>query len=504
MSKSNNQEKQEEIIISRPLSKSEHFFRSRTATKCFNSFQVTAIYNQNLKKNLNLFFNALRKTIIDYHISVSNVQLDSKLNSFVFHPLNSVKLGDVLEFLNPDDYITNGRINENFMKYVNDTTIFELYSQKPLFRLILVGENTLSCSFEHTIADGIVTNYFHEILVENLAFVEKQSNWDILESEYGCYKDATVTLDSELFTFSKDKKYIKNSLPPPVDLFMEDIELDYTHGDPDYHEKIIPKKYPTKWKGRFPAKFTKDIAFKLINFTPEETKQILKKCKENKVSLTSYIQIIHALTMQPVFGDKNYTTHRCAMALRRHFDSSKAPIEYKKILDDPNYKIFGTSASMGFSNNLPPIKEFSWDLVTQANKIIVDGCNNKRALNALKPFLDKADPTDYKNEELFYSQLDKAKADAVKISNLGLIKTPTYKSDNPEKNWQIKDMIFSQDMAPYASDFMLSVVSTLPGGLNFVLSYFDYSFDDFEGYDNFDHLIESLHDNMIKYSLEVN
>ncbi|KAI5966903.1 ATF1 [Candida pseudojiufengensis] len=443
---------------------------------------------------------SLRKTILDYHISVSNVYFDSDLDSFKYYPLNSVRFGDVLELVEPEGYITDGRVNEKFLKFVNKTSIFELYSQKPLFRLILLGDKTLSVSFEHTIADGLVANYFHEVFVENLAFVENELNKEFLEKEYGIFDDTNISLDSELFNFEKDQKFIKNSLPPPMDIFFEDVNLDYSYGNPLYHEKLIPIDYPTKWKGRYPAKFTDDIAFKLINFTPEETKKILIKCKEEKVSLTSYIEIIHAFTMQPVFGQKDYTTHRCAMTLRRHFNSSVAPLAYKKILDDQNYKIFGTSASMGFVLNLPPIKEFSWNLVREANKIIVDGCSNKRALNALKPWLDKADLKDPKNEDLFYSQLNKPKADAVKISNLGLIRTPNYQIDKQDKYWEIEDMIFAQDMAPYASEFMLSVVSTLTGGLNFVLSYYDFSFDDLEGYDNFDHLIDNLHDNMINYA----
>lgn len=55
------------------------------------------------------------------------------------------------------------------MKEVNDI-VFALHEDYPLFRLILVGKNDLSVVFEHIIADGVIGNDFHEILLQNLAY----------------------------------------------------------------------------------------------------------------------------------------------------------------------------------------------------------------------------------------------------------------------------------------------------------------------------------------------
>lgn len=99
----------------------------------------------------------------------------------------------------------------------------------------------------------------------------------------------------------------------------------------------------------------------------------------------------------------------------------------------------------------------------------------------------------------FEAQYNKPKADAVKISNLGFIELPEYVTKN-NKTWVISDMVFSQDMAPYASEFMLSVVSTPIGGMNFVLSYYDYSFDDVN-WENFDEFVIKLRNNMLQYAV---
>ncbi|EGW31630.1 uncharacterized protein SPAPADRAFT_56442 [Spathaspora passalidarum NRRL Y-27907] len=477
-----------DILVTRPLSFSENFFRSRTASGLYRNFQLTATYNQNLRSDLRLLFAAIRKTVIDYHLLITNVQYRSV--EYVYEPLKRLTLGNILSFTD-SKYLQNGVINEQFMKEINEIR-FKLYCQDPLFKLILVGDFDLCAVFEHTIADGLVGNYIHEILLENLAYCQEAG--EQYDSLYGSVP-ADVTFDTVLFEYKNDLKYLNHSLPPPVDIFLEDIDLDYSYGDPNFHDKVTPPGLK-KWKGRSNASVDYTLAFKLINFTPTETKHILARCKQEGVSITSYIQVIEALTLQPIYGDTEYTTHKVAMTLRRHYrDLGEATAPYNKILADKNYKILGTPAHMGFSNNHPPITEFSWDLARSINANIISGTKNTRALNQMKPFKDIADLKS-DNIEFFTSQLNKPKADAIKISNLGFINLPVYPTKTTE--WKITNMIFSQDLAPFAAEFMLSVVSTPIGGMNFVLSYCDNSFDDCP-YDNFDGLVQDLRNNMVKY-----
>ena len=490
-----------EVIISRPLSVAENFFRSRTASGFYRNFQVTATYNFDLKKNnLQLLYYALRKTLIEYPILASNVQFNEKVKTYEYELLKEIKLRDVLVMETQtysNQYLTHGVINEKFMKSANNIQ-FELYCQKPLFCLILIDEYNLSAVFEHTIGDGLVGNYFHEALLKNWARCENEGLLEKVEGEkiHAC----PDPLDSVLFSFQNDKSLIEHSLPPPMDIFLEDMDLDYTYGDNKFHERVAPATHPTKWTGRFKAQDTHEIAFKLINLTANETATILRKCKEKKVTLTPYIEIVLAYTLQPIFGDDCYATHKIAMTLRRHFTSSKAPVAYHKILNDPDYKILGTLAHMGFSENLPPITEFSWNLVQTVNMHLQHAIKNTRALNQLRLFKDTCDLTHDTNEQFFTQQLGKPKADAVKISNLGLINAEeTVGANNTsQRKLTFKNMVFSQDMAPYGSEFMLSVISTPKGGLNLVLSYYNHSFDDSK-WSNFDIFIERLKSNLMYF-----
>lgn len=482
-------------IISRPLSKSENFYRSRTATGFYKNFQVTATYSHDLTANLPLFYKALRKTILDYHILICNVFKDISLGRCIYHPIKEARLKDLL-ILKDTSYLEGSTINEKFMKEVNEI-VFDLYKNLPLFKVILVGQYDLSVVLEHTIADGVVGNYFHEIFLLNLAYVDNPSNERDYEENYGSHEasDEAINENSLIFNYEKDEARLKNNLPPPIDGFLADPSLDYTFDDPLYFDKRIPDDFPNKWPGRFPATKSFSLSFKLINFSPSETKKILECCRREKVTLTSYIEAIEALTFQPILGDDHYTSHKVAIALRRHIDHEIASEEYKLVLSDKSYKILGVLAT-SLGDNLPPIYEFSWDLVREISANLVKATQNKRLLNLMSKFINTSSELD-DNNQFFESQLGKNKADSVKISNLGFIKIPTYQVPNKEP-WTIRNMIFSQSVSPPAAELMLNVISTPQGGMNFVLSYVDDSFDDSE-FENFDGFVLKLKENILKY-----
>lgn len=483
-------------IITRPLSMSENFFRSRTATGFYKNFQVTATYSHDLTADIPLFYKALRKTILDYHILICNVFKNESISNCVYTPITHAKLKNLLNFKD-STYLDDKVINERFMKEVNDI-VFKLHENSPLFKLILVGKYDLSVVLEHTIADGVVGNYFHEIFLRNLAYVDDPSNARDYEENYGILEtsDGAIDENSLIFNYVNDKDLLKNNLPPPIDEFLADTNLDYSDNDPVYFDKVIPKKFSNKWPGRFLTIRDFSLSFKLINFSSSETGNILAACKKEQVTLTSYIEVIEALTLQPIFGDDHYTTHRVALALRRHYDPEIAKKEYKPILSDKSYKILGTLAHTGVAENLPPVHEFSWDLTRKVNANLLKTTQNTKLLNFLMPFKQMACGIE-NNIQFFESQLGKQKSDSIKISNLGFIDIPVCEISG-KLPWTIKNMIFSQSLSPPASEFMLNVISTPEGGLNFVLSYVDDSFHDTQ-FDNFDDIVVQLRENMLKF-----
>ncbi|RLV86360.1 hypothetical protein JA9_004616 [Meyerozyma sp. JA9] len=446
-------------MTSRALSQFENFYRCRTANGFYKNFQVTASYSQDI--SLELLYTALRKTVLDYPILVCNIFRAQ--DCCIYRPIEHAWFRDVVVEEDEDKYLANGIITEDYMKMINEIS-FSLYTETPLFKVVVVGKRHLTVVLEHTIADGLVGNYFHEILVENLALVDDAKNAQVLKTNYGVGPIADVW-QSSIFDAEKDEP--KNPLPPPVDPFMEPAYLDYTYGDKQFFDQVVPEGFSKKWDGKVVASREAKLCFKLIHFDPPQTKLILAACKKNGVTVTSYLTIALAVTLSPLTDQTCYTTHKVATALRRHITLENSLPMYKSFFKDPTYKILGSSA-IGYGLNLPPLDSFRWELVKQANKSIAQGASNRRGLNTSYGFFKTASMVD-DNRSFFESGLGKPKADTVKVSNLGLVKTPEHFAG--EKSWSIRDLYFSQDVSPSAAEFQLNAISTKEG-LNLVFSYF--------------------------------
>lgn len=128
-----------EIITQRPLSIFENFFRCRTVNRYYKGFQVTAKYSRPI--SIATLYSALRQLVLEYHVLVCNVFPDG--SEYIMKPIDKVNLQDVLILQSDPKYLTNGVINELAMKYLN-TFQFDLYCQKPLFKLVLFDAYTLS------------------------------------------------------------------------------------------------------------------------------------------------------------------------------------------------------------------------------------------------------------------------------------------------------------------------------------------------------------------------
>lgn len=482
----------QDLVISRPLCPEENFFRCRTTVDWYRNFGSVAAYSQNVN-NPTLLARALRKTILDYHILICNVFEVPEAGNTEMRPIQRATFGDLVEFAEELFSPKNEHVPEWLLSKICRTLYFRLYEEKPLFKLIVQGTRDLAVTFEHTLADGVVALSFHEIFLENLAFCDNPENFSQYVDNYGSPPDQ-VGNDTVIFDFKVDKKYIKHSLPPPVDMFMEDPSLDYTHGEENHYSKTFPETHPEKWPGRFPTTLEFTTAFKLINIPPNDLKRILSKCKEHKVLLTSYIACNQALALQPIYGSKHYTLCVVAMTLRRFIDAEKLDPKYLNVLEE-NYKLLGNFAHMGVPQFFTPATEFSWKRAQQFQENMSRSTLNNRLLNMRKPIYDSLLELG-DNKHVFDKALAVNKADSLKLSNIGAGKFPLYENSRLG-TWTVNDIVFAQDLAPNASEFVLNMVSSSRGGLNIVLSYFDHRFDDSE-FENFDEFPQRLKDLLLK------
>ncbi|EGV66218.1 hypothetical protein CANTEDRAFT_112742 [Yamadazyma tenuis ATCC 10573] len=462
------------IVIQRPLSVYENFFRCRTANRFYKTFQVASTYSKPLTRD-NLAA-ALRRFLLDYHLFACNVFLEE--GGYVMKPIDRVMFDDVFVDRSQDSetFLHKGVITEAAMTWLNHYQ-FDLYVQKPLFKVVLFDPYTLSVVLDHTLFDGVTASSFHEVFLKILDDLDA-------DAALGCNNNDV------LFSKEEDTPHLTHSLPPPIDDYLPSWDLDYSDGDPNYYDKVTPpglKKFP----GRFPNSTNHTLAFKLTNFPPSELRMMLARSKQEGVTLTAYLQYVLVMSFQPVFGDTYYTVNKVAIALRRYFSKDKAPPHYKHYFDDLEYKNMGVSANLGLAQNYPPLKKFSWDDVKKASGNLAAAVKNEKLLNMSVKFRDSYNPLT--DNEGFFTGIGGNKSETSKLSNLGFIKIPEYKH-----GWTISNMIFSQDVSAVTSDFMFNFISTPEGGLNIVTSYYNHSFEDCE-VDNFDSFLENFRSNALKY-----
>ncbi|KAF3994060.1 hypothetical protein FT663_00080 [Candidozyma haemuli var. vulneris] len=474
-----------DIVWKRPLGDNENFFRCRNAVGFYQNFAAVSTFSLDLSKQDRLVYCALRKSILDYHILACNVFRDETTRKSELRPIKRATFGDVYWKEAPP---TGKEWYEQFIHRLCCDKLFNLYEESPLFCVILAGERTVGASFEHTPADGVVAPQFLAIFLDNLGYCEDPANQSEYESLYGV-APAEISPETVIFDADVDMQYVRHSLPPPVEMIMDAKHLDYTYGDSDHYSTKAPEHYPQKWPGRFPATMDAKKVMKLVHVGPENFRKLLATCKKNGVTFTAYLACIQALSFNPVYGDKHHTSAMIAVTLRRFLTADAVDEPYRQIVTKENYKMLGNFAHMGLANLFEPVKEFSWELVRKVSNELQQTVKNTRLLNTQKAFSDAADEYD-ENEVLFSSVLGANKADAIKISNVGAYNFPVYKSNNEELT--IDDIMFSQDMAPGASEFVLNVVSCPRGGLNIVLTYFD-------GDENLESLHGDLEHNLQKY-----
>lgn len=471
-------------ITSRKLGNKENFFRARAQCNFYRNFVVSVQYSRSPIQDKLLLFRALRKTLIDYPSLTCNVFEVEDERKLIMRPVNNVYFLDLVEILLETVLISD----EKYIRYMSETHFSHPYEERPLFKLVVPNEFSLGAAFDHTLADGLVGRYFHEILLDNIAYCDIKTN----DVEYkALYGEVPINFEENvlLFSLEKDSKYFRNSVPPPMEMYMEGEVTEIT---PSHFSKFIPPDFPHLWPGRFASKLERSIAYKHINIPAEDLAEIMVQCRKHKVTLTSYLVVNSALTLQPIFGRKHHFLIATAITLRRFMNKENLDVPYKQLLE-PECKILGLHSHQGLIQTYAPLDEFSWDLVADSNAKLKETTTSKGELWSL---LRKVNAPDWSgdNKSLFEASLGKSKLDSLKLSNLGYVEFPVHPS-NLGPDWTVTDAVFGQDIAP-TSEFVVNVIATPIGGLNIVLEYLE-TYEDTE-LKNLDWLSLDLKERILK------
>lgn len=407
----------------RYLSPYEEFYCKRGELHKHRGFYIQATFRSSL--TLARVGLALHRTLTKYPILASNLAKDSD-GRYYYQPLR-IALKDIVETMDPSLCLDDaGVVTEAFMKRTNQHR-WTLYGDTPLMKLVLLGDHVIVAMFEHTIADGMAGRYFFEYFSLQLPLVSPDSYAGL---------DAIVFDPSQPYgTFSR-----------PIDEFVHYP----VPGDVVTIQRECPQD-GERWTGRFPAEVPYSLAFKHIRLTAAEVQEVLTRCRRERVSLTVYVENVLAITLAKL--SKNAYQSHCAAMSMRHFVPEESQERF----------IISVQASLGIREWYRGLDGFSWDRVRLAHNHLRSDANNPLLMQCMQGWVDFCDGDVDSPESFFDSGLNKPKADLVKISNLGCVQSA-----------EITDMVFFQDVMAGSAEFMVNIVLTTSGGLNFICTYCDH------------------------------
>lgn len=496
-------DKLKEKSLLRPLGLLEDNFRARSITKQYNNFLISGLYNKEI--NQVLLSKVLRKILLKYSILTTQIFYDDKDedNEPFLKPLKKIHFKKIVEFQNTNDL--NERINEEMLIELEKKK-FELNDEnEPLFRIIIFNKKEVIFYCEHVYMDGDSGANFHHVFLETLQQVSNEDENDKenevievlfdLEKDIDKLKPLPLPIESILTyqpTFSFNiKKLIKNYTPLFIKKFINVNELDHLYENDNIKTNLNLRK----WKGISLSSQETPINLKIMNFSNDEIKIILNKCREHNVTITPFLQVIILSTLIDLKILKINDNDKVKLYFK-----SMIPINTRKFLNDDDIKfkkndydwVFGAILYIGsycydliadfYLKKIDNKKiEINWDLIIKTHLNLLKTSNDKQSLmnvgysfKGLESFKSKDDS--------FINDLGKSRPDSFRISNLGIRNFKQVNIENENKNdkfeWNVEDLIFSQSIGSKGSNIVANVISTKKGGMNIVFSCLKGVLDD--------------------------
>lgn len=312
----------------------ERYFICRNTEKCYTNFNIIAKYNQRVSPQL--LHRALQTfiektpilTVNFFRNKITSVEDDEAFQglNFTARHVKQIKFEDVVTFEAIPAF------DEKVFSHVNKL-MCPVDVELPLWRVIVFevttdGSQYICAYFEHALFDGQSGAQFHRDLIDEL---EAASRCDVRYSHA-----------EHVTNFIYDG--CKRPLPPAAE-HLSDLF------DPSFWQKTVAlaQVYIPKWVykaiGESTAedsvfKFkssTRDLSaeYKQINFTPKELQRMLTFCKNNKIALTAFLEVLTKLAMEETFfkiipppAGHWRTSTLTAASGRRHLEAPQGGFRY--------------------------------------------------------------------------------------------------------------------------------------------------------------------------------
>ncbi len=285
--------------IIRPPTANEWFHAVMCHRHLFSGVWIGTRYSKELNKNE--LIQALKGVIIDHPWLLANLFYSSpkvKRSDARWELIEQLDLENVVEFCNTDEcamddpksYLNKKNVVDIIGEGLGDTT-----NQKNgvLWRLIVVNNTEVCLFFNHALMDGKSAHFFHQSLLYHLRLLESSPALNIGNTE----KDNIIKI-SDLG---------ENIVIPPNPDEMMSVKPNFLYIlgilAIEYLPRIFwPRSCRTQWKvpppltatpDVFPEKFSLPrLQIQFINLNSQETSSIIRVCKANHVSVTTYLSVL--------------------------------------------------------------------------------------------------------------------------------------------------------------------------------------------------------------------
>ncbi|KAG6869214.1 hypothetical protein C0993_009077 [Termitomyces sp. T159_Od127] len=357
-------------------------------------------------------YDALAK-VIEAHTALG-VRLKDPAKDPVFERLKEVDLSEVVEF--SDNHNLEATIEIELLRK------FDVTSNRPLWRVVILDDGTVCFAWHHGIGDGKSGLAFHRALLSSL---------QVNESRGG----SSVVIPP------------KNGLVPPIETL-----VDLSPSWPKIVSTLFGLFAPVSWTraahswtgSQVPTDITFQNNVRLLELSPSIVSTLLNICRSHKATITSTFYALAVSVISDLVMPDQYTTI-----------SSLVPISLRGLSGTSSDVMCNHVSSLHSHAKVNPT--FSWEYAHQYAAELRSHVKKSVEEIGMLPYLNG------KYDEFFQGMLGRKRNGGFELSNVGRFEVENNSPDVP--TWSTGRMVFAQCDVVVGAALKLNVVGDAIGGL---------------------------------------
>lgn len=446
-------------MAKRTLNSLERFYYYRGELNVLSSIFVAVQLNKLPTKEQ--LFQTLKKLIEEYPQLHCNIFKDETNGELIIKSIEKrpIEFDDVVEYVSSRD--DDEGINDIFKNYQ-----FPYHVEKPLWKILIDRDKRRqTLVVNHVLFDGISCVKFWEsfFMTLNDLSAEEGDNNEALFSPQVDVNTVPVVHPYENWPVTW-KYVILRPLLATIFKWSPSALLRLNPNLFQFKSYIFPSGLLESKKDNMKTGFQirNDNCQFILKLSSVKLKRVLRECKSNKVSLTSFLASLICLTLKNTSKSDDYKGSILKVDIP--MNTRKALGDRFNDLDSKTLQLGNLVASLQIEkdmNDLDDIwaaaKDFQHGLKLQSVDNINETINNTK-------LLDVVDEADFVIEKLKTN----GPPGTFEITNLGF--QSFCLKENPDAEFIVEDSIFNEPQST-ASIFTCAVVSTQLGGLTCSISY---------------------------------